>query len=117
MKKPVLKNYIIIGCVKTIGELWKVLHSDQSIYVRTWDRVHPCKFFLNNDRCFTIKRLEKMVRESAFYRISKITDLKSVNKIWLSHKAILLPIENAKDVKIVSNPSIEFSVSNNYIFI
>lgn len=69
MKNPALKNYFSVRCVQTIGELWKILHKDKSVFIRSWNRVHPCKFFLNNDLHFTIKRLEEMIENREFYQV------------------------------------------------
>ena len=83
MKKPILKNHFVIGCVQTIGELWGILHREKSIYVRSWGRLHPCKFFLNNDLTFTIKRLEEMILNAEFLKVKARTSVTC--REWLSY--------------------------------
>lgn len=64
-----LKNHRACFKVEGIGQLWKYLHHDPSIYFEPMNRVVPCKFFLNH--IWTLKKLEEHIVQGHFVVVEK----------------------------------------------
>jgi hypothetical protein len=64
-----MKNHRITGQIRSVKELFKVLHLEKSIYFAPLNRVMPTKFFLGDS--WRHGALQKHLKLSNFFRCQK----------------------------------------------
>lgn len=76
------KNHFVFEPIKDLSKLIDYLRSSKSIYVRSFDRVMPCKFFLG--RCWLkSKRFADMFVNEDFFPVILKTEssIKKINQL------------------------------------
>jgi hypothetical protein len=70
MEKPIMKNHFITDQINDLKRLIEVLHTHETIYVRSWHRVQSTSFF-HHRNLYPIERLIKMVDAGEFWCCEK----------------------------------------------
>lgn len=73
MNKPILKNHVVIEVITTMEQFITVIHTEPTVYVRPWHKVHPGRFF-NSRHNYPPDRIQQMIDNGDFWRVMKKTE-------------------------------------------
>ena len=93
--KPISKNYFITEQIEDLERLIYVLHTEPTIYVKSWNRVHGTSFF-HHVASYPIEKLIEMMEAGEFWRCVKKENVKrdSMRRISLETMEAAKRIQN-----------------------
>lgn len=74
MNKPILKNHVVIDQITIFEQFVAVIHTEPTVYVQPWHKVHPGQFF-NSRVNYPPEKLKKMIANGYFWRVKKKTEI------------------------------------------